>query len=353
MTILKFAAGAIVALLLAFAAFGVWVSRPAFDTQRSVDAAPTLAAPSEALTFARTDGALLRVTAHEGDALRGVDLTAVLGGERTADLLALYRVLGYDGLLAIEGETVRVPLDALRMPVDFHYPYVAVGTNYAEHADEVYLDDPPFLFPKLARASAWNAPVAWTERLDYEAELGVVPLADIHSLADIRNPEQAVPFGLVLVNDFTDRWTLIRQIDLAAPMGTTGFPDAKGRETFLPTGYLFVIPRERAWLDDLQHRLWVNDRLRQRFTAGEMILTIEDIVAQALDQADRAHQSSAGPVPLLPEGHIPRGTLILTGTAAGVIFKPANIWLQAVYLDAGDRVRTEADFLGHLDTTIR
>lgn len=346
MKILGIVAGALVGLLLAFAAFGVWVSRPAFDGQRSPDGLPTIAAPSEALTFARTEGALLRVVAHEGDALVGVDLTAALGPDRTDDLVELHGELGYDGLLAIEGDTERVPLADLRMPVDFHYPYVAVGTNYTEHADEVYLDDPPFLFPKLARASVWNAPVAWTARLDYEAELGVVPLADIHSA------DEPVPFGLVLVNDFTDRWTLIRQIDLDAPMGTTGFTDAKGRETFLPTGYLFVIPRERAWLDDLQHRLWVNDRLRQRFTAGEMILKIEDIVAQALEQADRAHQSAAGPVPLLPEGRIPRGTLILTGTAAGVVFKPANIWLQAVYLDAGDRIRTEADFLGHLDTRI-
>lgn len=135
-------------------------------------------------------------------------------------------------------------------------------------------------------------------------------------------------------------------------MGTTGFADAKGRKSFLPTGYLFVIPRTRAWLDALEHRLWVNDALRQRFVAGEMILKIEDIVAQSLELADRPHQTSDGPVPLLPEGHIPAGTLVLTGTAAGVIFKPANIWLQALYLGRGDQIRTEGMHLGHLDNTI-
>ena len=346
MLILKILAALVVALLLAL---GLWTwssSRPVFDERRDPGAMQTVADPADALTFARTRDALLRVVAHEGDAVRGIDLTATLGAERTADLVTLHGELGYDGLAAIEGEKIRVPLAELGMPVDYHYPFVAVGTNYAEHAAEVNLDDPPFLFPKLARASAWNAPVAWTSRLDYEAELGVVPLADI------RSPDDEVPFGLVLVNDFTDRWTLIRQIDLGAPMGTTGFADAKGRETFLPTGYLFVIPRTRAWLDGLEHRLWVNDALRQRFVAGEMILKLEDIVTQSLELADRPHQATPAAVPLLPEGHIPRGTLILTGTAAGVIFKPANIWLQAVYLARGDQVRTEATHLGHLDNTI-
>lgn len=45
-------------------------------------------------------------------------------------------------------------------------------------------------------------------------------------------------------------------------------------------------------------------------------------------------------------------TLVLTGTAAGVLFKPANIWSQGFYLQAGCVVRTEATYLGHLETQL-
>jgi hypothetical protein len=35
-----------------------------------------------------------------------------------------------------------------------------------------------------------------------------------------------------------------------------------------------------------------------------------------------------------------------------VIFKPANIWNQGFYLQAGDVVRTEATYLGHLENRV-
>ena len=347
MVIVKLIAAGLLLLIVGIGLWGWLASRPLFQETRDPATAATIADPAQALTFARSADALVLVQEHQGDRIVGIDLTDALGSEQTGDLLDLYDALGYEGLAGIEGKRVSVPITELGMPVNYRYPYVAVGTNYAEHADEVLLDDPPFLFPKLARATAWNAPVAYTDRLDYEAELAVVPLADI------RRAEDSVPFGLVLCNDFTDRWTLIRQLKFKAPMGTTGFPDGKGKASFLPTGYLFVIPKSLAYLDTLEHQLWLNDALRQRFVAGEMILKVPQIVAKALELAERAHQSDQGPVPLLPEGYLPKGTLILTGTAAGVIFKPANIWLQAAYLKRGDAVRTEGDTLGHLYNRIQ
>lgn len=345
MLILKIIVVMVVVLAVVAVAAGIYgwqVSKPLFSDRYDKDTPQTIADPTGALTFARSADALILVQAHNGEAVNGINLTAVLGEEKTADLIALYHELGYEGLAAIEGETITVRLANLGMPVDYPYPYVAVGTNYAEHAEEVMMDDPPFLFPKLARASAWDAPVKFTKRLDYEAELAVVPLQDIRSATD------DVPFGLVLCNDYTDRWTLVRQLKFKEPMGTTGFADGKGRESFLPTGYLFVIPKSRDYLNGLEHRLWHNGRLRQRFTAGAMILKVDEIVAQTLALKDRPHQRAEGSVPLLEADHIPAGTLILTGTAAGVIFKPANVWLQSVYLQKNDVVRTQADGLGHL-----
>lgn len=327
-----------------FMGYGFYVSRPAVDVAWDPTAPHDIADPATALTFARTASSLIRVTRHHGDTVEGVDVTAGLQG--TGDLIESYARLGYAGLAELSGPAITVPIAELIVPVDFHYPHLAAGTNYSKHAEEVYLDDPPFLFPKLARAGAWNDPVAFHPRLDFEAELAMVPLADIDS------PDDGVDYALVLCNDFTDRWTLVRQLDLGAPMGTTGFAAGKGRPSFLPTGYLFVIPESATFYESITLELAVNGEARQRFSAGDMILKVDDIVRQAFDQAGRTFFDGDEPVNLLPAGGIPRGTLILTGTAAGVLFKPVNLWNQGFYLQHRDRVVTRATYLGHLDNRI-
>ena len=79
-----------------------------------------------------------------------------------------------------------------------------------------------------------------------------------------------------------------------------------------------------------------------------MILSIEEIVAKALTDAEVPYQKGTDTVPLLPSNEIRQNSLILTGTGAGVLFKPLNIWGQHFYLQRGDVVRTEATYLGHL-----
>ena len=96
----------------------------------------------------------------------------------------------------------------------------------------------------------------------------------------------------------------------------------------------------------------MNDRLRQRFVMDQMILPIDEIVAQAFAEADAPYTYGEETVTLLPSGRIPAGSLILTGTAAGIAFKPVNVWNQGFYLQPGDVVRTEAPFLGHLANVI-
>ena len=327
-----------------FVAYSYYVSRPAVDSHWDAAQLQVIADPAAALTFARTASSLIRVTRHNGDTVAGIDITTGLG--ETTDLIEAYAQFGYEGLAAVSGPDVTVSVTDLTVPVNFHYPYVAAGTNYKEHAQEVYLEDPPFLFPKLARASAWTDPVTFYPRLDFEAELAMVPLADIDS------PDDRVAYGLVLCNDFTDRWTLIRQLDLKAPMGTTGFAASKGRPSFLPTGYLFVIPRSASFYESVALELAVNSEARQRFSVAEMTLKIDDIVRQAFSLAGSTFFDGDETVSLLPTGSIPRGTLILTGTAAGVLFKPVNVWNQGFYLKRGDLVITRATFLGHLENRI-
>jgi len=171
-------------------------------------------------------------------------------------------------------------------------------------------------------------------------------------LADVESADLLPQFGLVLCNDFTDRWTLLKEVDLGEPLGLTGFASGKSCEKCLPTGYLVVVPRASDFYLSLNLSLYVNDELRQQFSMADVILPIEEIVSQAFRNQNADYRKGDEPVSLLPLGLIPGSTLILTGTAAGVLFKPANIWNQGFYLQPGDVVRTEATYLGHLENTV-
>jgi 2-keto-4-pentenoate hydratase/2-oxohepta-3-ene-1,7-dioic acid hydratase in catechol pathway len=338
--------GVLLLLGLAFVGFSYYVSQPALEgTRRGFE--PGIADRADALTFARSAQGLILVNQHAGDAVIGINLTKIFGETATTDLIAFVSDLDQASLPGVDAASERIPLDELVMPLAYAHPSVAAGTNFKEHAEEIYSDDPPFLFPKLAAASNWNEAVPFLPRLDYEAELCMFPLSDIESAGALPS------FGLVLCNDYTDRWTLLKELRLGQPLGLTGFAAGKGCEKCLPTGYLVVIPGAPDFYLTLSISLYVNDTLRQQFRMEDVILPIEALISQAFASRDADYRKGDESVALLPHGRIPRGTLILTGTAAGVIFKPANIWNQGFYLQAGDVVRTEATYLGHLENTVQ
>ncbi|MEH6558430.1 MAG: fumarylacetoacetate hydrolase family protein [Oceanicoccus sp.] len=336
-------------LLLAFifVGFTYYTSRSTFDERRGIFK-PKIVDRAQALTFARSDSALILVISHEGDAITGIDLTTAYNIPSSIGLIDWLSEVDRNELTTLSGPQVSIALDELLQPVNYTFPYIAAGTNFKDHAEEVYLDDPPFLFPKLSHAGNWRDVVPFTPKLDYEAELCVFPLADIEA-GDL---EQLPEFGLVLCNDFTDRWTLVKELDLGRPMGLTGFAAAKGCIGCFPTGYLVVIPKSPEFYLSLELQLFVDDELRQRFNMEDVILPVEAIIRQSFEKKDDRYLNGDSTVELLPSGIIPSGTLILTGTAGGVIFKPVNIWNQGFYLEAGDRVRTEASFLGHLENRV-
>jgi 2,4-diketo-3-deoxy-L-fuconate hydrolase len=336
--------------IFALIGFSYHISRPLFQQQLSAQAlaSPAIAPPEQALTFARSAGQLLLVSSSEAQTIEAIDLSVLYN---STDLIALYNSHGYEhfwALLQQDLPRITVAIEQLQAPLSYSTANIAAGTNYAEHAEEVYLDDPPFLFPKLSAATNWNAAVTalGSRRLDFEAELCMVPLQDIRVSAS------EMQLGLILCNDFTDRWTLLKQLDFAMPMGQTGFAAAKGKPTFLPTGYFLLIPKSATFYETLELELYVNKQMRQKFRAGDMILKPADIIHQAFEQTGTTFYDGDQPVMLMPEGHIPSGTIILTGTAAGVMFKPANIWNSGFYLHSGDRVITRATYLGHLDNSI-
>ncbi len=55
----------------------------------------------------------------------------------------------------------------------------------------------------------------------------------------------------------------------------------------------------------------------------------------------------------MPEtGNISAGTIILSGTPAGVIFRPVNIWNGSLYLDVRDEVVMRSERMGVLSNYI-
>jgi 2-keto-4-pentenoate hydratase/2-oxohepta-3-ene-1,7-dioic acid hydratase in catechol pathway len=329
----------------------IYLSRPLFtDTLDPRTATGVSIAPvDQALTFARyrEGGAprILLVRGYAADSIVGVDLTAHFDRPE-ADALGLFREFGYEALArAAGGALLAVELAKLEVPFEGHRANIGIGANYLEHARESQVDEQPFVFPKLAQPTRFSSTVSRSPSvlLDYEAELGLVPLEDI------AGPEP-VPrtMGLVLCNELTDRWTLVRHYSRDAPMGTTGFVEGKSRDGFAVTGPLLVIPRDLdAFYRQITLRLYVNGRLRQQDSAGEMVWGPREILGEIFRRKDWAFRNHEGRAPLLDAaGRIPAGTVIFSGTPAGVIFKPHNLWNPWLYLRPGDEVVIRADALG-------
>jgi 2-keto-4-pentenoate hydratase/2-oxohepta-3-ene-1,7-dioic acid hydratase in catechol pathway len=304
----------------------------------------SVAPPEQALTFARRDTPggreLLLVRAIEGERVAAV---VVPGADDPIDALEQQ---GADALraLALHGERVSVPLADLGVPADLGDRHVAAGTNFREHGEEVGVET-PFLFPKLVAPTPWASEVPAAARLDYEVELCFVALRPLASESDVPGA-----FGVLLCNDFTDRWTLAKGMLGRGEMGTRGFADAKGRAGFLPVGPFLVVPRALdAWLAGVTLELWVNGALRQRAPATDMIWPLPELVERTFAWRERPYRHAGGSVSLLPDGRtLPARTLVLSGTPGGVIFRLANLWRGGVYLQPGDEVVARATGLGAL-----
>jgi 2-keto-4-pentenoate hydratase/2-oxohepta-3-ene-1,7-dioic acid hydratase in catechol pathway len=283
-----------------------------------------IADPDEALTFARIaqDGRrhVIAVTGYESGNVEGIDLNIELASTLD-DPIELFNERGYDSLRAAvrnasSASRVRVAAPALEIPIDLGGHHIAAGTNFPAHADDAGTER-PFLFAKLVQPTAAFAPVdAGSGLLDYEVELALVPLVP---LAQGTRPER---LGLILCNDYTDRETLMRHIDPRDIESGKGFTTGKSFPSYLPVGNLFVIPRQlRDFVRSIELRLYVNERLRQRAMASEMIWDIDEILAQTWARREARWEHRGEQVALLPGSEVIRSdTLIMTGTPHGTVF---------------------------------
>jgi 2-keto-4-pentenoate hydratase/2-oxohepta-3-ene-1,7-dioic acid hydratase in catechol pathway len=336
--------------LLAAVLSSAWLVRPVFDgvLDDAVFSGMTMAPPEDALTLAVSDaGAVLLVTGVDADGITAVDINAVTGQSFT-DAIDARRGLGVLGLRTLYDSDRRsfYRWDALSLPVAPRYPHIAAGTNYRAHAREVGLEEEPFLFPKLSRPTAWDSGVLPGARLDYEVELCAVLLTD-HSAA------QPATLGYMLCGDFTDRWTLVRDLDLDGEMGRTGFPLAKGGKSRLPVGPLLLMPAEEDFYEGLELSLYLDGALRQRDFARQMVWSPREILDKALVDCESPYLSGADTVHITGCERIPAGSIILTGTPEGVLFHLGTLWNPWAYLREGNAITSLGTYLGYMRNEIR
>ena len=357
---------------------------PAFDeaVEPSELGSVAISDPGDALTFARIgpDGArrVIAVTRYQAGSVEGVDLSASLG-RQVSDPIRIFLEEGYDALRGIvlraaPGARVSIPASELVIPLDLRDHHISAGTNFPEHAGETSVEHGPFMFPKVVSPTGPYGPVpTGTGLLDYEVEVAWVTL---ESLTDHTPPEY---MGHVVCNDYTDRETLLRGVDVGDVESGKGFTTGKSFPGYLPVGNLLVIPRDfRAFAANLELRLYVNYRLRQRSMAREMIWDIDDLLVQTWARRSLTWKHRDERVSLLGEmKFIPDRTLIMSGTPHGTVFRGITTiqkmsgflaWLlggwaysipthaisayiddarsAGVYLEPGDQVAIHVDYLG-------
>lgn len=193
---------------------------------------------------------------------------------------------------------------------------IALGLNYFDHAEELKLKIPeePLIFLKPSTAVIGHKEniiyPKMTERLDYEAELGVIIKNKVKNIKPKEVYENIL--GYTCFNDVTAR-------DLQKKDGQ--WTRAKSFDTFAPLGPYIVTDLEP---NNLEIKLRQNGKVKQHSSTSKMIFKIEEIV------------SFISQIMTLNPGDV-----IVTGTPSGV-----------GELQVGDVVEVEIEGIGTLTNYI-
>jgi len=204
---------------------------------------------------------------------------------------------------------------------------LCVGMNYRDHAAEAGLEVPerPILFAKWPTSMIGDGDAivipAGIERVDYEAELGVVIARSVRDLTEDQALDAVA--GFVCVNDVSARqeqfadgqWTRAKSFDTFCPVGPDVAPVAS-------------VPDP----DKLAIRCLVNGEALQDSSTSEMVFGVRQILVHA----------SRGTT-------LEPGDLIATGTPAGVGFTRD----PPIFLGQGDEVTVEIEGVGALTNPVR
>jgi 2-keto-4-pentenoate hydratase/2-oxohepta-3-ene-1,7-dioic acid hydratase in catechol pathway len=224
---------------------------------------------------------------------------------------------------------------------------VCVGLNYRDHvAEGAGRETPewPLLFAKFANTViADGEPIVrpeGTHALDLEVELGVVIGRRARRVAVDRAMDHVA--GYVVVNDVSARdWQGNKAALREGQKGDGQWLRAKGSDTFLPMGAVFVTADEPDPVGGVRLRSWRipgpgraaagEPQPMQDGTTSDMIFPIPELIAFISRH-----------ITLEP------GDVIATGTPSGVgVFRD-----PPVFLEPGDRVRCAIDGLGSVENPI-
>ena len=231
--------------------------------------------------------------------------------------------------MALRSATGGRPLASVRLeaPIPDAQKYLAIGMNYHDHAEEARKAGVPIPAHQLwfnKQVTCINGPYApiykprVSEKMDYEAELGVVigKRCRYVSLEDA----PGVVGGYFVANDVSARdW------QFKSPTFTLG----KSFDSHGPIGPWITTPDEVPDPHALLMQLWVNGELRQQARTSGMIYNIWQQIHE-LSQV----------MTLEP------GDLIATGTCAGVGV------VHGKFLQPGDVVKVQIEGLGHIENRV-
>jgi len=221
-----------------------------------------------------------------------------------------------------------VPLRDVKLapPVPDPQKIICIGMNYRDHCEEQKkpLPEKPIIFAKFPTAlighndSIVKPPL--TDKMDYEAELGVVIGKRGRNISE----EDALSHvaGYTIVNDVS-----ARDIQFSDGQWVRG----KSFDTFCPAGPYLVTKDEAPDPQNLSIRLTLNGEVRQSSNTANMVFSVAFLVSYISKVCT-----------LLP------GDMISTGTPGGVgVFRD-----PPVFLKEGDVVSIEIGKLGTLTNPV-
>jgi len=262
----------------------------------------------------------------------------IIGHSRT-DALA-ERVAALDDARGLELAAL-VPAAAVRQPGKV----VCVGLNYGDHAREGGRATParPLLFAKFANAIVADGAAIvrppGTHALDFEVELGVVIGRRARRVAEDEALDHVA--GYCVVNDVSARdWQGNPQALAEGEKGDGQWLRAKGSDTFLPVGPVFVTADEV----DPRAGLW----LRSWRIPGSGPDAGRSIPMQDGNTSDMLFPVAALVSYITRHITLEPGDLVATGTPAGVgVFRD-----PPVFVEPGDRVRCEIEGIGSVENPV-
>jgi 2-keto-4-pentenoate hydratase/2-oxohepta-3-ene-1,7-dioic acid hydratase in catechol pathway len=278
----------------------------------------------------------------------------VVDRDTVADLETGLAILFMDGSIrdtdALAREAAIAPrrsLAELRPAPAVGWPgkVVCVGLNYRDHLAEAGSTSRqrPILFAKFSNAViASGDPIVrppGSHALDLEVELGVVigRTARRVSLTDAMDHVA----GYVVLNDVSARdWQGLKPALREGEAGDGQWLRAKGSDTFLPTGPVFVTADELDPVAGLRLQSW---RIPGSGPdAGRAMAMQDGSTADMIWSVAELIEFISGAITLEP------GDVIATGTPAGVgVFRE-----PPVFLEPGDRVRCAIEGIGIVENPV-